>query len=188
MINFEGMKAEESKTKFDPLPAGPYIGTIKDARVDGKAPDQSLILRLDVTEGDYAAYFTLRYRHDKDNEGSYPAKYKGDFRIRIPNRDNPNARYPESDKRRFNDAMYRIEQSNPGYRWDGDETKLKGKEIGFSMQDDEYNGNPFTRIARLEIVGDVQKGLVKVMPPRKRREPEVPQGFTQVEDDSEIPF
>ena len=61
------------------------------------------------------------------------------------------------------------------------------------MQEDEFNGSKFTRIGRLEIAQDVQKGLIKAMKPRERKgdayEPPVdPQsGFTAVETD-ELPF
>ncbi len=196
MIDYEGMKAEESKKGFDPLPAGPYVGKIMNVKIDGTDPDQTLVIRLDVIEGEHAGYFTRRYQHDQEAGGQYEVRYKGDYKLRIPNPRNTNARYPDSDKRRFNDLLWRVEKSNPGYHWDGDETKLKGKIIGFSMQDDEYNGAKFTRIARMEIADDVRKGLIKVMdprPPRSSGAVEVPaapapagDGFTQVE--VELPF
>ena len=170
MIQYNGMKAEENKNEsYGQLPAGPYVGGVQNEKIDGVSPDQWLVLRLDVIEGEYTGYFTKRYQHDSQMGGMYPAKYKGDYKIRIPN-PNSSSQYPESDIRRFNDMIYRIESSNPGFHWDGDETKLKGKVVGFSMQDDEYNGNQFTRIARLETANDVRNGIVKVMKPRKRQD------------------
>ena len=199
MIQFEGMKSEEQKnTRFEQLPAGPYVGRIIDAKLEGEKPDQQLVLRLEVAEGEYAGYFGKRYQHDSEAGGQYSPRYKGDFKLRVPNDANPNARYPETDKRRFNDATWRIEQSNPGYVFQGDEKTLRGKMVGFSMQEDTYNGNTFTRIARLERVMDVKNGLIKVMPPRQRKQNtgsvEMPtgpvsggDGFLPVEN-IEVPF
>lgn len=192
MINYAGMKAEESKNdSFGQLDAGPYVGGIQNEKIEGVIPNQWLILRLDVIEGERTGYFTKRYQHDSQKGGMYPAKYKGDYRLRIPH-PNSDSKYPESDIRRFNDMIFRVESSNPGYHWDGDETKLKGKVVGFSMQEDEYNGNTFTRIARLETANDVRNGLVKVMKPRKRQEQQaapldVQTNFPIVET-SELPF
>ena len=66
------------------------------------------------------------------------------------------------------------------------------------MQESEYNGNKFTKIARLEIAGDVRCGKVKPIPPKEQKgdaydtpyiQPNVDQqsGFTAVETD-ELPF
>jgi len=101
--------------------------------------------------------------------------------------------YPESDKKRFNDAIYRIEKSNEGYHWDWNEQGLVGKLIGINMQDSDYKGYPTTVIGRLEITDDVRKGIVKKMPPKQQKgdayEPPVDKqsGFTAVETD-ELPF
>ena len=97
------------------------------------------------------------------------AKYKGTYRLRIPNPQNPNAQYPESDVSRMNDMIFRFEKSNPGFHWDCDEKKLPGLIVGFRTQEDEYNGNVFTRIGSLATADDVRQGLVKGMSPRRRQ-------------------
>lgn len=192
MKPFEGFKSESSSKAFAMLPEGAYVATIKAAKVEGSEPDQSLIIRVDVAEGEWTGYFTKRYQHDSEFSNKYQPRYKGDFRLRIPNPANKKAMFPESDVRRFNDAIYRIEQSNPGYHWDWNEAGLKGLTIGINMQRGEYNGSPFTKIGRLEIVNDVRAGLVNTMWPQAPRsdayEPPVDQqsGFAVV--DEEPPF
>jgi len=193
MKAFQGFKSEAAGRKAGPLPAGPYVAMIKAVKIDGKEPDQQLIIRVDVCEGEFTDYFMNRYRREKES-GRFEPRYKGDFKLRIPNDDNPKAQYPESDLRRFNDAIYRIEKSNPGYQWDWNEQGLVGKTVGINMQAGEYNGNPYTRIGRLEIADDVRKGIVEKMKPREARgdayEPPVTDqqtGFTAVETD-ELPF
>ena len=198
MINYEGMKAEASTGKYPMLPEGPYIAEIRGTHIDGQVPNQTLIVRVEITEGDYKDYFTKRYQHDSQNgNGQYEVKYKGDYRLRIPHPQS-SSQWPDTDKKRFNDAIYRIEQSNPDYHWDGDETKWKGLKVGINMQKGTYNDNEYTTIGRFEIIDDIRKGLISAMKPRKPSYGAgyVPAGeatattggsFTPVED-VEIPF
>lgn len=173
MIKFDGMKAEESKGAVRYLPAGPYVAVVLDARIEGKEPDQQLAIYLDVAEGPYANFYTNKYRAQKERGSNYEIKYKGILRIRIPNRKNRNALYPESDQRRFNDMIARFQNSNPGVNFlpDGfDESLLKARLIGISVVEDEFNGNVFTKPFRLENVDDVRAGRVPVLAKRERNE------------------
>lgn len=171
MIRYDGMKAEESKNEsLGQLPVGAYVGYCVSAKIDGKAPDQSLVLALDVLEGPFKDFYHKKYNAAKESGSKFgDPKFKGTYRLRIPNPDNTNALYPELDKRTMNDMIWRFEKSNPGFHWDGDENKLRGLSIGFSTQEDSYNGNTFTRIGRLESVDAVKEGKVQPMAPRKRK-------------------
>ena len=189
MKPFEGFKSEASKATRQ-LPAGPYVAVIRNVKIDGEEPDQRLILRLDVAEGPYANYFIDRYNREAE-KGTFEPKYKGDFRLRIPNENNPRAMYPDSDKRNFNDAIYRIEKSNPGYTWDWNERGLIGKIVGINMQEAEFNGNAYTRIGRLETADDVRQGIVQPMRPKEPRSGannavDAASGMTKV--DEELPW
>jgi len=194
MKAYNGFEKKVSGKAYEQLPAGPYVATIKAVHLEGQEPDQTLILRLDIAEGPYEGYYMKRYMSDSKRENAkYQAKYKGDFRLRVPNDENKKAMYPESDKKRFNDFVARIEASNPGYEWRWEENTLKGLQIGISVQEGTYNGSKYTRIARLEIVDDVRNGKVSIMPPREPRgdawEPPVDQqsGYAVVNDES-VPF
>ena len=58
MIRYDGMKAEEQKSNdFGHLPAGPYVAKVINVKIDGNAPDQSLVLALDVCEGEHKDFF-----------------------------------------------------------------------------------------------------------------------------------
>lgn len=194
MKAFTGFKSEASGRKSKHLPAGPYVAKIKGVKIDGQEPDQTLVIRLDVEEGEYKNHFLNRFMQEKENSKFEP-KYKGDFRLRIPNDDNTKALYPESDLKRFNDAIYRIEQSNPGYHWNWDEKSLVGLLVGINMQQAECNGFPFTKIGRLEIAEDVRKGIVKPMEPQKPKGDaddsqfvDQQSGMTKVDFGEELPF
>ena len=47
---------------------------------------------------------------------------------------------------------------------------MKGRMIGISVVEDEYNGNTFTKPFRLENVDDVREGRVPVLAKRERSE------------------
>ena len=150
MKAFEGFRSEKSSGgSFGQLPAGAYVGKITSVKIEGAEPDQTLAIAVDVTEGEHAGYFSQRLKHDQENSsGKYEVKYKGVYRLRIPNPANTKAMYPDSDKKRFNDAIWRIESSNPGYHWDWNEKGLVGRAIGFSMQEGTFNGIAYTTIGR----------------------------------------
>ena len=203
MKAFNGFESKPQTSRPRQLPAGPYVARIKAARIEGDEPDQSLVIKLDVCEGEFENYFFNRYKQDQKNyesgKSNFEPKYKGIYRIRVPNDENTKAQYPESDRKRFGDMIYRIEESNPGYHWDWDEKGLAGLIVGINMQEDEYNGNKFTKIGRLEIASGVRDGSVQAMRPRERRgdaddsrfvqQPTIDpkSGFTAVETD-ELPF
>lgn len=206
MKAFNGYKAEERKQGTQQLPAGPYVAVIRAVKIEGQEPNQKLILRLDIAEGPWEGYYRKRYMADEQRKNAqYPAKYKGDLSLRIPSTESD---YYEKNLSIFNDALWKVEQSNPGYRWDWDENGLVGKIVGLSVQQGTYNGNQFTRPSRLEIADKVRRGEIEVMPPMEPRSdayeapgavytPPVTQqvnyteamagGFTKVETD-ELPF
>lgn len=195
MKSFGGFERKLKSRGYEQLPAGAYVARIKAVKIDGQEPDQRLVLRLDIDEGPYKEYYTKRYMHDtKNSNGKYKVNYKGDFRIRIPNEDNKNARYPEQDLKNWGDFIAKIEMSNPGYEWDWEEQGLRGKLIGVSVQQGTYNGAMYTSPKRLEVVDDVRMGRVNMMEPMAPRsdasyDPPVDQssGFAKVETD-ELPF
>lgn len=188
MKAFNGFKSEARNTKTPPLPAGPYVAKIVNVKDEG----DKLVLRLDVCEGPFEGYFTKRYHRENNPNSRFEAKYKGDFILRRPS-DDPNDKYRETNLRNFNDAMFRIEKSNPGYEWRWDEKTLIGLIVGINMQGAEYNGAYFTRIGRLEIAQDVRAGIVPVMESKDGAQPPtvtntVPAGYTTAALDEEPPF
>jgi hypothetical protein len=185
MKAFDGYRAEPKKKGYPMLPAGAYVAVIKNVKVDRNA----LVLRLDISEGEYTQYYAKRYKHDSESS-KYEPKYKGDFWLRIPGEQ---SMYPESDLKNFNDAMFCIQESNPGYVWDWNESGLIGKTVGVQVQAGNYNGSAFTKIKAFAVADDVRAGKVATLPPAEARgdayEPPVDQqsGFQKVET-SDLPF
>jgi hypothetical protein len=182
MIKYSGMKAEESGNGGSKqLPAGAYVAKVLGARIIGLEPDQQLEVMLDIVwPEEYKDFYMDKFTAQKQRGSNYEVKYKGIRRLRIPNPDNKKAMYPESDMRNFNDMIARFQNSNPGvelFNDNGfDESKLTDLIVGISVQDDEMNGNQYTKIARFENAEDVKAGNVTKMAPawEKRRNPTRP--------------
>lgn len=201
MAKIAGFNPQAPAKGYPMLPKGAYVAGIKNVKIEGTEPDQQIVFRVDIIEGEQAGYFTKRYNHDKENAQQYDAKYKGDFRIQIPNAANPKREHVEWDEKKLNNTVWAIQQSNPGFFWDGDTDHIgqfKGKIVGINMQYGTFNGVGFTRIGHLCVAEDARKGLVppmKDLPDRMSGDNAQtsvtaaadPSGFTPVETE-ELPF
>ena len=195
MKPFAEYKSEPRQEKFPQLPAGAYVCTIQNVKEDGEYPDDSLVLRLEIAEGEYAGYYGKRYRHDEEasRTAGFKPRYKGDFRIRAPRAENPHIRNLEWAIRSFNNAIWSIEDSNEGYHFDfGNVAALKGKQVGVSVREASFQGAAYTEIGRLESARQVRDGKVRPMRPREDRSGSAPAAsspaFTPVEPDDDFPF
>lgn len=171
MINY-GVEAHESISVSN-LPVGAYIGKIIKAEVEtvgtGENAFERLKIAVDVTEGEYKDHF--RNQFNAAQNGRYPAKWKGVMRYNIPK---PGSQYEQGQKKALEHLAFCLEDSNTGYKWNGDETKMAGLAIGFSVREADWlmerdGGMDYgttTEIGRAESVKRVKAGEVKPM--RKR--------------------
>lgn len=198
---YKGYEAKERNAFTELPPAGAYIGQIMAVNYlpqDGEKQQRDQVeLMIEITEGAFANRFTDVWKDQKEKWGDN-VQYKGVFRLTPPVDGDDDWRF-----RFFEENLWCVEQSNPGYQWDWDEKKLKGKKIGFSLREKLYNytdketgeikDGSTVEIARLETVQDVKDGKVKLMKPRdqrKKREEstaDADAGFTQV-DDADMPW
>ena len=174
MISYNGEFESKKDVSITNLPAGSYVGKVLGAKVEtqtiGGRDIERLVLQLDVEEGEYKGHYVKAYEAAKG--GQYPAKYKGVLRLNIPKKGD---QYESMNKRILQGAAWALEQSNKGYTWDWDESKLKGLSVGFSVRDADYliedgtgvRAGTTTEICRLESVDDVRQGKTKTP---KRRE------------------
>ena len=193
---YQGYEAKKSGGFIELPPVGAYIGTILNVKVEpsyDKSHDQ-IVLMLDITEGEYAGRFMEQYNDTKER---FPeTKYKGVLRITVPE---------ETDgddlawiKTVFEGNLWAIEQSNPGYAWDWDEKKLKGKKVGFSIRERYYTYDHKDRtaieIGKLESIEEIKAGKVKPMKARDTRKKDDTEGGnsssegTDVTGSVEVPF
>ena len=149
---------------------GAYVAEIKNARIvkaEGNQKHDTLEMMVDITEGDFANRYTELYNDQKERFDE--VKYKGIFRLTIP--DDTTEDWSD---RKFSNNIWCVQESNPGYEWDKDEKKLKGKKIGINVRRRLYTYNKqdreTTEIGQFETVADVKAGRCKPMRVRDQRE------------------
>jgi len=136
---------------FENLPAGAYICTIQGAKLDKTSTDREcLVLALDISEGEHSGYFKKRF----DADARADRKWTGTFRQVT---DGTSTSF-------FKGMITSIELSNSGFKWDFDETKLKGKKVGAIFGREQYAGNNgdlkwATKCLFIRSVEAVKKGI-----------------------------
>lgn len=195
MKKYEGYEARKAEPAAQALPAGGYVAKILDAEVKEYEWGDVLVISFDIAEGDYKGYFANRWKADENSD--YERKWKGVFRLNIPS---AKSKYPDSDKRGFNNAMWAIESSNPKYTWNWDESTLKNKMIGvlFRNREWEMEGKTgwTTECCFVTSVGDIRGGTFttpKDKPLKKADVPketpaEVAKNLADIISDDELPF
>lgn len=189
---------EKAKIYIDQekLPAGGQVIGILDSEVvtyKKDTPDEFsvLILKIDISEGDFKNYYTEQYKNSQLED----KKYKGNFRMNIPKGDG--SEKDEWALRRLKTNIAAIEDSNPGFHWDWDEKKLKGKKVGMIFQDKEWEFNGkvgFTAMPYcLKSVENIRGGKFKLPAPKMLNgaassSSASSAGFTEIEDDGDLPF
>lgn len=189
--------------RLDPVPAGAYVAGIIGAKEENSGSGRRLIIQVEIIEGELTGYYKKLY--ESQSGGQYPARYKGTYSIPIPEDNTPENNWKT---RKISELKYALQDSNPGYTWDWDETKLKGKTVGINVRERDwimedgkggYRTGTTTEIGALEDANKVREG--KVRPMRKRElsdadreklqgqaaEPaDAPQPYVVV--DTELPF
>lgn len=117
---------------FNALPKGGYVMRILSADVKENSIGQYIEMQMDVSEGEFRDYF----KNDYMNQATEDKKWHCIYFLNVPKDDGT-----EQDgwtKRRFKTFTEALEDSNPGYHFDWDESKFKGFLIGGLFNEREY--------------------------------------------------
>lgn len=184
--NWESVPAEVRRRK---LPVGGYVCLIRDVSTSHSDFGDRLNISFDISEGDYAAFYTDEYNRNP----SADKKYKGVFRLWLPSNDG--SEKDERTKSRFKAFISAVEESNRGYKWNWDEQLLVNKEIGIVFRNEEYDFNGRNGFATKPCyacssdkirIGEYSIPNAKLLP---KDHTYTSSGMTQIEDvDGEIPF
>ena len=126
---------------FRSLPIGAYECVIMDARVNHneQSGKDTFKVSVDIASGEFKDYFRKMYEND----------------TRIDRKWNNNAvkylSYTGDNVAFFKGFIKTIENSNIGYVWDWDETKLKGKKVCGVFQYEEYEKQDGTRGIKVRL-------------------------------------
>ena len=126
---------------FKALPIGAYECIIRKAEVytNAKTGKESFKVEVDIASGEYKGYFQKRFDNNNnstktwDNNSTRYLAFEGD-----------NTAY-------FKGFITCVENSNPGYTWDWDETKLTGKRICGVYQYEEYEKQDGSRAVKVRL-------------------------------------
>ncbi|MDO5547716.1 MAG: hypothetical protein Q4F79_04435 [Eubacteriales bacterium] len=190
MKAYSGFKAQKASSGFPELPAGGYVCKIISARDEEGTYGEQLVIAYDVTEGEYKGFWKSAYDADTRND----KKWGGVCYIRVPD---------ETDeawmRRAFENFIYAVEESNPGYHWDWNEGGLKGRSVGIIVGEKEKLSKDGTQVFTNTVargtasVDDIRNSDFKI--PKKKelknkpKASAAPTGFTEMDDsDDELPF
>lgn len=132
MRKFDGYdKAESFAGEYESLEPGGYICKILQVQAVEPEPgtkkyDTLLRIGFDIAEGDKGGYYKRTF--DRKKESNPNTKWPGMYYQTIK----------ADDLRYFKGFITAIENSNPGFKWDWDEQKLKGKLFGGVFGEEEY--------------------------------------------------
>jgi hypothetical protein len=185
-------------TERQKLPLGAYVCKVKKAIVQNNSFGEQLCILFDIAEGNFKGFY------DKDFQSSTLAdkKWKGVLRVWLPKDDG--SERDEWTKSSFKGLLTAFEKSNPGYQWNWDEASLAGKMIGILFRSEEWeteNGHgwavrPFKALS-VDTVRSGEFTIPAEKPLKKKAEPDYTeayksyasnQGFTELDDDGDLPF
>lgn len=187
MKKYNDVKAEKPMSGRETLPAGGYVCSIMNAKVESNDWGETLVIAHDVCEGEFEGIF----KRDYENNPNEDKKWRGTFRLRLPKDDG--SEYDVFKKKSLGNFIWAIEQSNPGYAWAWDEKTLKGKKIGliYRNKEWEYNGRSgwTTEAAGTESIDNIREGKFRALKDKPLANKPVEQPvFTEEADDGELPF
>lgn len=180
--NYESVQAMSGE--FSKPTAGGYICKIinvEDVPMDSKEKGKGDYLRIeyDIADGEFNGY----YKEQFDRWGGI--WFASFFRS-----------YKEKAQGMFKHFTNCIEESNPNYDWDWNESGLVGKLVGLVLGEEEYlnsNGKVKTKLSVKEIktVDDIKKGNFKIPAVKKVAVENIVggfDGFQVVDGEDDLPF
>lgn len=126
---------------FRGLPIGAYECVIKDARINHneQSGKDTFKVSIDIASGEYKDYFQKMYEADTRIDRKW-----NNNAVRYLTFTGDNVVY-------FKGFITTVENSNVGYTWDWDETKLKGKKICGVFQYEEYEKQDGTKGIKVRL-------------------------------------
>ena len=189
---YKGFKAKIC-SGFEELPTGGYVCKIMDALVvENPNGGERLEVSIDIAEGEHKGYYREQYRNDTRDE----KKWSGVFTLFIPVEDGS-----EKDSwsiKTFNNFIGCLENDNPSYHYDSDESKMKNLTLALVFRKEEYKKNdgdyawkvkPFKAIT-VEDCRNGKWGKYDDKPVKNKpaESASFTSAFSSVDDDSGLPF
>lgn len=154
----------KSATKRPQLPKGGYVCKIMNSEIKTyqgtNGSFERLEISIDVAEGEFKAFYAADYRGQNQED----KRWRGTLRLYVPTDDG--SEQDEWNKSKLKAVTDAVEDSNPGYHWDWNESGLKGKLIGCLIRNEEweYNGRTgwSTKPFKFVPVSDIRNGKFEI--------------------------
>lgn len=167
MLNFRSVDRNRVKqfTAFERLPKDAYVIKILSVKVaDNSKGGQRLVIAYDIVEGEYKDFYMKQFKANTNEDKKWP--FDAIYNVNIP-ADNA----PEWLSQNFFTFLANVEDSNPGYTFDGNEQALKGKIVGALMfnEQSESNGTVYdhTRVRWTRAAADIREKKYGSLPKDK---------------------
>ena len=155
----KGFDEAQEYGDFEKLELGGHVCKISQVKIETFDWGKVLVLAFDICEGSKSDGF---YKRNFDAQTDKDKKWKGTFRQNLPV-ENPMDDKEKKTLRGFKTLITCLEHSNGSYKWDWDETKLKGKLFGgvFGRKEYAFNGKQgfFTTCRFIKSVEAVKAGV-----------------------------
>lgn len=200
MINmpsdFNTARAYDGQSATPALTVGGHICKIMRAYLDtARTGTQMLVIEFDIAEsGDLKEYYLNRF--ERSLKYNQDAKWPGVFRAPIANSDGRTSGY-------FKGLITAVEESNPTFKFGGEEATLENKYVGFNFGEEEWPGRdgqmrvsvkPFYAVSVQHVKDGIEppprkgyRGSAPAQKPAQNAPQGASQGFQEVTDD-ELPF
>ena len=125
--NYDKAKENAKFSAMEKLPAGAYVCKIlavKYETAEQEGYSDRIRLQFDIEEGEFKGFFKKQY----DANTNEDKKFKGQHAIWVPKEDG--SEHDQWTANTFAKWTTAFEDSNPGYIWDWQEDKWKGKIVG----------------------------------------------------------
>lgn len=195
MIDKVDMTGVQGYTERETLPLGNggYVCKIMGAEIKINSVGKYIALSCDIAEGEFKDFYARDYKSQTgENKKWHCVKF-----INLPKDDGS-----EKDgwtKAAFKTFIDALEGSNPGYHFDWDESKFKGKLIGGLFRMEEYLGrtdnqiHEAIRLASFTTADKIRSGNFRALKKKELKgdayEPATTaSSFTAVDVSDELPF
>lgn len=182
-------------TSFELLPKGAYVIALKAVKEEKNrnGSGSHLRIRFDIAEGEYKDFYKKQFEANTNEDPKWPND--AIYTLSVPDDNSPEWMLSQWDT-----FWTHVEDSNPGYIFDGDEKKIAGKVVGglFHIEQSEYNDNVYdhTRLKWTRPAQDVRDGKYGKLPKdkliaSKPAAPALDNSFVDIPDDAPddgIPF
>lgn len=175
-------EAQALTGEYEVLEAGGYVCKILNAKEEkSQSGKEMLVIAFDIEEGEHKDYFKRRFDNDTRLDKKWPVN--GIYRQMLEG---------ENAVGYLKGMITSLEASNPKFKWDWDESKLKGLKFGGIFRREQYEAFDgslkfSTKLQFIRSVEKIKNGDFKI-PDDKLLNKKQDEGEYITVNDDELPF